>query len=359
MWPNNPPQSPRMRATTTYSLLLTNPLNLTYLDVFLNNVPVKMELDTGASVSVINEPTYRSIQEQTSALPLQPTETKLRTYTGDSIQVLGMVNIKVRYGEREFVLPAHIVNGGGPNLMGRDWLAEFEVSLSDLKVIHQTEPIDPPAVALTPCKKFYVSTQFSSWAAPIVPVLKKNGKMRVYKITVNQAAPTETYPLPTAEELFARLAGGKSFSKLDLSSAYLQFPLDEASKKYTTINTHKGLFEYNRLPFGVASAPAIFQRHMETLMQGLDMVAVYLDDIIITGTTKEEHLKTLNLVLERLQSAGLHLNRTKRFFLQPSLDYLGHRLDEQGIHPTQEKVRAIYETLQNQRTSQNYVHSSV
>ena len=76
-------------------------------------------------------------------------------------------------------------------------------------------------------------------------------------------------------------------------------------------------------------------------MQGLDMVAVYLDDIIITGTTKEEHLKTLNLVLERLQSAGLHLNRTKCFFLQPSLDYLGHRLDEHGIHPTQEKVRAI------------------
>ena len=57
-----------------------------------------------------------------------------------------MVNIKVGYGERESVLPAHVVNGGGPNLMGRDWLAEFEVSLSDLKVIHQTEPSDPPAV---------------------------------------------------------------------------------------------------------------------------------------------------------------------------------------------------------------------
>ena len=168
-------------------------------------------------------------------------------------------------------------------------MAEFEVSLSDLKVIHQTEPIDPPAVdspgsdplqeilrkysdvfsddlgclkdrtvQLTvhdnaPPKFFkprpvpfllkdkieqelnnlqeqgiISPVQFSSWAAPIVPVLKKNGKMRIcgdYKITVNQAAPTETYPLPTAEELFARLTGGKSFSKLDLSSAYLQFPL--------------------------------------------------------------------------------------------------------------------------------------
>ena len=140
------------------------------------------------------------------------------------------------------------------------------------------------------------SVQTSSWAAPIVPVVKKNGKMRIcgdYKITVNQASPTETYPLPTAEELFAKLAGGKFFTKLDMSSAYLQLPLDDESKKYTTINTHKGLFQYNRLPFGVASLPAIFQRTMDTLLQGIEGVSVYLDDILVTGPTEEEHLKTL------------------------------------------------------------------
>ena len=131
-------------------------------------------------------------------------------------------------------------------------------------------------------------------------MVKKNGKIQIcgdYKITVNQASPTETYPLPTAEELFAKLAGGKFFTKLDMSSAYLQLPLDDESKKYTTINTHKGLFQYNRLPFGVASSPAIFQRTMDTLLQGIEGVSVYLDDILVTGPTEEEHLKTLERVL--------------------------------------------------------------
>ena len=67
------------------------------------------------------------------------------------------------------------------------------------------------------------------------------------------------------DELVAALAGGKTFTKLDLSNEYLQLTLDEPSKEYLFINTHKGLFKYNRLPFGVSSAPAIFQRHMDTL----------------------------------------------------------------------------------------------
>ena len=101
----------------------------------------------------------------------------------------------------------------------------------------------------------------------------------------------------------------KSFSKLDLSSAYLQFPLDEESKKYT----HKGLFQYSHLPFGVASAPAIFQCHMETLMQGRCLPGRHNHHWYY----RKRAPKTLNLVLERLQSAGLHLNRAKCFFLQP------------------------------------------
>ena len=111
--------------------------------------------------------------------------------------------------------------------------------------------------------------QFSKWAAPIVPVVKHNGSIRIcgdFKVTINQVSCLDSYPLPRIEELFAKLLGGKYFSKLDLSQAYLQLPLEESSKEFVTINTHKGLFRYNRLPFGVASAPAIFQRYMETLL---------------------------------------------------------------------------------------------
>ena len=97
--------------------------------------------------------------------------------------------------------------------------------------------------------------QFSRWAAPIVPVLKQDETARIcgdYKLTVNQVSKLEEYPLPRVEDLFATLAGGKLFTKLDMSQAYQQLLLDKDSNEYLTINTHKGLFKYNRLVFGVA-----------------------------------------------------------------------------------------------------------
>ena len=128
--------------------------------------------------------------------------------------------------------------------------------------------------------------QFSEWGTPIVPVLKKDNTVRIcgdYRLTVNQACKLDKYPVPRIEDLCTKLAGGKVFTKLDMSQAYLQLPLDEESKDYTTITTQKGLFRYTRLPFGIASSPAIFQRMMDNLLQDLPKVIVYLDDILITG----------------------------------------------------------------------------
>ncbi len=103
----------------------------------------------------------------------------------------------------------------------------------------------------------------SDWAAPVVPVVKEDGLVRLcgdYRLTINQASKVDAYPIPKVEELFATLAGGKTFSKLDLQQAYLQLPMEENSKAYTTVNTNKGLFQFTRLPFGISSAPGIFQR---------------------------------------------------------------------------------------------------
>ena len=118
--------------------------------------------------------------------------------------------------------------------------------------------------------------QLSRWDAPI-PVVKQDGSVRIcgdFKVTINQVSQVESYPLPRVEELFATLSGGKQFSKLDLAQAYLQLPLAEDSKYFVTINTSKGLFQYNRFPFGVSSAPTIFQGCIENLLQGCKGVAI-------------------------------------------------------------------------------------
>ena len=125
---------------------------------------------------------------------------------------------------------------------------------------------------------------------PIVPVLKPDGSVRIcgdYKVTINPVLDVPEHPMPTADDLFTQLNGGEKFTKLDLSSAYQQVLLDEESRKYVTINTHLGLFRYTCQPFGVASSPAIFQKIMDSVMNGLQGVGGILDDLIITGSNDE------------------------------------------------------------------------
>ena len=97
------------------------------------------------------------------------------------------------------------------------------------------------------------------------------------------------YPIPNIDDLYSKVSGGRYFTRLDLSDAYLQAPLDEESQKLMTINTHKGLFMYTRLCFGIASSQGVFQRIIDQLIQGIPRAVAYLDDILISGRTMEEH----------------------------------------------------------------------
>ena len=153
----------------------------------------------------------------------------------------------------------------------------------------------------------------------------------------------DNYPIPKIEDLYATLGEGMEFTKLDLSQAYQQLELDEESKDYTVINTHKGLFRYNRLPYGISSAPGIFQRTIESLLQGIPQVVVRIDDILVTGKTRNKHLEHLKEVLARLDKAGIRLKLKKCVFLQNQVIYLGHRINKDGIQPIEGKVRAIQE----------------
>ena len=197
--------------------------------------------------------------------------------------------------------------------------------------------------------------EFAEWAAPIVPVLKASGAVRIcgdYKVTVNQAVKVDKYPIPNIDDLFIRVAGGQLFTTFDLSNAYQQVVLDEASRKLTTINTSKGLFEYERLPYGISSGPGIYQRIMEQLLMNIPMTVVYLDDILVSGRTPDEHDRNLRIVLQRLMDMGLRLRKEKCNFRQTSCTYLGHVIDAEGIHPTNDK-RSPSRKRQCQRTCES------
>ena len=197
--------------------------------------------------------------------------------------------------------------------------------------------------------------RFAEWATPIVPILKKDGSIRLcgdYKVTLNRETLTESYPLPRIEDMLASLAGGTSFSKLDLAHAYQQVVLEDKSKEMATITTHRGLYRVNRLPFGVASSPSLFQRIMETVLQGLPSVSIYLDDILVTGKSVDDHIRNLEAVLSRLEDSGFRLKQEKCAFLLPSVEYLGHLITAQGLQPSTDKVEAVQKAPAPQDVSQ-------
>ena len=130
-----------------------------------------------------------------------------------------------------------------------------------------------------------------------------------------------------------------------MSQAYQQLCLEEESQKFVAINTSKGLFHYNRLPLGISAATRIFQKVIENLLQKIANVVVYLDNILITGSSEEQHLTNLSEVLKWLQQAGLQLKKDKCEFLAASVVYLGHRIDVKGLHPTNDKIDAISRAL--------------
>ena len=359
--------------------------------VQINGVAVSMEVDTGAAMSVM------TVSQQQKVFPqaeLKPSNVVLKTYTTEALQVHGEMAAHVQYHDQSYTLPILIVDGDGPPLLGRNWLNKLKLNwgslayssaasmpslqnilnshadvfknelgtAKDIKVSLTTKPTAQPKfhrprpvpLALKDVigaeidrleqARILEKVDHSDWATPIVPVPKKDGQIRIcgdYKVSVNPSLAIDQHPLPSAEEIFASLSGGQTFTKLDLSQAYQQLLLDDHAKELLTINTHKGLYRYTRLPFGIASAPAIFQRTMDELLQGLEHVMCYIDDIIITGKDDKEHLHLLATVLDRLQNHGFRVKKSKCVFMGDSVEYLGHRIDAQGLHPIGDKLTAI------------------
>jgi hypothetical protein len=290
---------------------------------------VTLEVDSGCGVTILNKATFDIIKRRRSVLQLSKPDIDLCSYTKNVIPALGQVSLPVLYRGKRRQLTAYVVDGTGPNLLGRNWMAELGIYLSQVNAVRgRSTPEDiksilqefalvfepslgtyngPPVhldVRESAAPKFckarpvpfalqdkveaeidrlvkegiYVPVPYSRWATPLVPVLKPNGQVRLcgdYKCTVNQAVNREIYHMPTVEEIFSKLAGSSVFCKIDLSQAFQQLKLDEASQELVTVNTSKGLFRVTRLVYGISSSPAIFQREMDNLTFGHTWCGVF------------------------------------------------------------------------------------
>ena len=188
-----------------------------------------------------------------------------------------------------------------------------------------------------------VEPSSSPYASPIVMVKKKDGSIRFWcdYRKLNQVTVTDAEPIPDQEEIFAKLARDKYFTKIDLAKGYWQVPLTDNAKELTAFVTSDGLFQFLTMPFGLVNAPASFSRIMRDLLRGLSNVDNFIDDILIHTATFEEHIVILREVLERLKKANLTARPTKCFIGYRSIEFLGHCVGQGELRPVQDKVNAV------------------
>ncbi|KAL0821292.1 hypothetical protein ABMA28_005891 [Loxostege sticticalis] len=359
-------------------------------ELTINGATLKMEIDSGASRTIMSEKTYKQLWS--TPPPLNSTNMKLVTWTREPLKVIGVANVRAALGNKQAQCELMVVAGHGPSLLGRNWFEPLGVYVAGL--CWSKEQIDPfrqefpelfkeglgqyngPEVSLQlrpdavpkflrarpvpfPLKQQVIDelnqmvkdgvltpVKYSKWATPLRIVKKENGSLRIcgdYRSTVNAAIDSDSYPLPKSSEAFVKLSGGKIFSKLDLKQAYTQLKVDEETAELLTLNTPTGLMKINRLAFGVSAAPGIFQRVMSSALAGMDGVACLLDDVALTGVTIEQHNNRLREVLGILNKMGFCLNLDKCVFATDSISFLGHKIDGEGLHPCPDKVKEIKE----------------
>lgn len=183
----------------------------------------------------------------------------------------------------------------------------------------------------------------------MVAVKKSNGEIRCCldgSKTINPFIETNHYPIPLIDDLLANKSDANWFSVLDLKGAYTQLCVSDQTQQMLGLSTIKGLFVYQRLPFGVKPAASIFQSAMDKILEGLENVQAYIDDVLMWGKTPQDLSKTMTLVFERLKKFNVKVNLEKCKFIVKEVKYLGHILCSEGVKPNLEKIKAILEAPQ-------------
>lgn len=293
-----------------------------YINIIVNGVNVRMEIDTGTYVTLISEEMKK---RYFPSIRVETLNTPLKAYGKVPLEHVGITTgLEVQLGKRKATLKMIVMKGPGPTLIGRQWLQALalwplhlnnlgndmtrchKIDLSNItkELPNKFPKLFGPGTGLynkgvlklvlrknSQPKAFKArhlpfamagkveneinrletlghlkKVDVSEWATPIVPVIKSDGEVRVcgnFKLTVNPCLVMDRHPLPLIDEIFLALRGGEKFSQIDLQHAYMQIPVDEKSQDYLTIITHKGLYKYTKMTEGIASGPGDFQRKIE------------------------------------------------------------------------------------------------
>ncbi|KAL0994061.1 hypothetical protein UPYG_G00117300 [Umbra pygmaea] len=182
----------------------------------------------------------------------------------------------------------------------------------------------------------------TEWVSAMVAVRKKDGTGRlcIDPVHLNKALLRPHHPMKTVEQVIADMPGAKVFSILDAKCGFWQVPLSEESSKLTTFMTPVGRYAFLRMPYGISTGSEVFQRCMEQLFEG-QPCAIVVDDILVWGSTREEHDLHLRQVMDRIRAVNLKLNPDKCRFRVSEVSYVGHLLTDQGIKPDPAKTDAV------------------
>ena len=353
------------------------------VDLRLNNKNVKFELDTGAAVSTIKMSSLKSFKN----IKIEKSKITLKCYNNSSLNVRGTVSFKTAvYKNKTFEdVKFYVIDDDSvQNLIGGDVISKFEmisvnsVKTNDLVNEYKIDPKKPiknftaklfpksnsqPVFQNARSVPYELKTKikdslnqlekddilekvdFAEYASPIVPVLKPDQTVRICGDfrKINNLLHEVKYPLPKISELLDACSGFKYYSKIDLANAYLQISVEEEHRKYLVINTHAGLYRYMRLPFGIHSSGAIFQKFLSQLLKKFENVQVYLDDILICSNSKKEHDQKLAEILKVLKDANIKINFKKSEFQKSKIRYLGFIISDEGYFPDECKILALKE----------------